>query len=152
MTSDPASWTDLVDESVHTSDDHDIGDIEAISRDFAVVKRGIVNVHYYYVPLTKVEGWDGHVVWLKIPEEEAKKYERDIAPDPHHYFYSRAPPADESYFIRDFQINMPKIPPRGDESFVASKPTKEEPTMYRCDLCMKSFRTADELSDHVAGH
>jgi hypothetical protein len=149
---EPASWTDLVNESVHTSDDRDIGDIEAISRDFAVVKRGIVNVHYYYVPLVKVEGWDGRVVWLKISEEEAKKYERDSAPDPHHYYYSSAPPADEAYFIRDFQINMPKIPPRGGEPFVASEQPKEEPTMYRCDLCMKPFRTADELSSHVASH
>ena len=48
---------DLINESVHTSDDIDIGDILAVSRDFVVVKRGFVNVHYYYVPISKVEGW-----------------------------------------------------------------------------------------------
>jgi hypothetical protein len=42
------SWTNLIDESVHTSDDMDIGDIDAVNRDFVVVKRGFVNVHYYY--------------------------------------------------------------------------------------------------------
>jgi hypothetical protein len=62
---------------VHTSDDIDIGDIDAVSRDFIVVKRGFVNVHYYYIPIGKVEGWDGHVVWLKVPEEYVKRnYER----------------------------------------------------------------------------
>jgi hypothetical protein len=38
--SDPSSWTDLICESVHTSDDQDIGDIEAVGRNFIVVKRG----------------------------------------------------------------------------------------------------------------
>ena len=72
-------WIDLIDEPVHTTDDIDIGDIEAISRDFIVVKRGFVNVHYYYISITKVEGWDGSVLWLKIPENEIKgNYERNI--------------------------------------------------------------------------
>jgi hypothetical protein len=51
---------------VHTSDDVDIGDIDAVSRDFIVVKRGFLKVHYYYIPLSKVDGWDGFVLWLKI--------------------------------------------------------------------------------------
>jgi hypothetical protein len=61
----------------------DIGDIEAINRDFIVVKKGIINVHYYYIPITRVEGWDGHVVWLKLPHGEVeKKYHIDSPPDP----------------------------------------------------------------------
>jgi hypothetical protein len=77
------TWIGLIDESVHTSDDIDIGDIDAVSRDFVVVKRGFVNVHYYYIPIGKVEGWDGHVLWLKIIEKEViRNYERDLIPDP----------------------------------------------------------------------
>ncbi len=58
MSDKPASsWVDLINESVHTSDDIDIGDIEAVSRDFVVVKRGFVNVHYYYILSAGVEGW-----------------------------------------------------------------------------------------------
>jgi hypothetical protein len=81
-------WIALVDESVYTSDDIDIGDIDALSRDFIVVKRGFVNIHYYYIPVSKVEGWDGNVLWLKITEEEViRKYERDdIVPDPSRYY------------------------------------------------------------------
>lgn len=72
-----SSWMDVTNESVHTSDDKDIGDIEAISRDFIVIKQGFVNVRRYYIPMSKVEGWDGHVVWLKIPENEVKSnYQR----------------------------------------------------------------------------
>jgi len=50
------SWIDLINESVHTSDDTDIGDIHAVSRNFVVVKRGYVNTHYYYIPIFKVKG------------------------------------------------------------------------------------------------
>ena len=34
-----STWMDVTNESVHTSDDVDIGDIEAINRNFLVVKR-----------------------------------------------------------------------------------------------------------------
>jgi hypothetical protein len=70
-------WVDLLNESVHTSDDQDIGDIEAVNREFVVIKRGSVNVHRYFIPADKIEGWDGNVLWLKIAEEEVKrKYQK----------------------------------------------------------------------------
>lgn len=150
MTETPASWTDLISESVHTSDDRDIGDIEAVSRDFIVVKRGLVSVHRYYIPMSRVEGWDGSVVWLKVPEGQVKEsYERNAAPDPHYYHYSNAPVADMNA-ARKFMINMPKIPPKFEErrSFVVAR-SPEELRVFRCDLCDATFRTEDELSSHV---
>ena len=76
------SVIDLTQESVHTNDNKDIGDIEAMNKDFIVVKRGFRDVHYYYIPISKVEGWDGHVVWLNISETEViNSYERDEQPD-----------------------------------------------------------------------
>src|SRR5947208_15645726 len=88
----PKSWIELINESVHTSDDIDVGDIDAVSRDFVVVKRGFVNVHYYHIPMSKVEGWDGHVLWLKVAESEVKgNYERDKIPDPFRYYIKGYP-------------------------------------------------------------
>jgi hypothetical protein len=86
-------WISLINESVNTYDDIDIGDVYAVSRNFIVIKRGFVNVHYYYyIPIKKVEGWDGNVLWLKVTEEEVKeKYERDIIPDPNNYFIKDYP-------------------------------------------------------------
>ena len=57
FTEEKREWISLINESVHTSDDIDIGDIYAISRNFVVIKRGFVNVHYYYIPIKYVEGW-----------------------------------------------------------------------------------------------
>jgi hypothetical protein len=102
---------DITNESVHTSDDKDIGDIEAINRNFIVVKRGIVNVHYYYIPMSKVEGWDGHVVWLKITEDEVRRdYQKDRAPDSSTYYikdypYGKVTPYPRAYFPEMHKID-----------------------------------------------
>jgi hypothetical protein len=85
-------WEDMINQSVHTTDDVDIGDIDALSRDFIIVKRGYLNEHYYYIPITKVEGWDGNILWLKVKEDEVKsKYERQIVPDPSRYYMKDYP-------------------------------------------------------------
>jgi hypothetical protein len=64
----------------------DIGEIEAVSKDTIVVKTGLKNVHYYYIPIEKVEGWDGHVVCLNLTEDEVKEFEREEKPDQSKYF------------------------------------------------------------------
>jgi hypothetical protein len=47
--------------------------------------RGLINVHYYYIPIKNVEGWDGNVLWLKKLKNMLKNYERNILPDPRRY-------------------------------------------------------------------
>jgi len=61
-------------------------EVEAVNKDTIVVKRGLRNARYYYVPLDKVEGWDGHVVCLTITEDEVKQFERKAIPDKSSYF------------------------------------------------------------------
>ena len=150
------SWIDLINESVHTSDDIDIGDIDAVSRDFIVVKRGYVNVHYYYIPIAKVEGWDGNVVWLKITESNVKgNYERDKIPDPSQYYIK-----DYPYYTTAYYPELIVIPPRyirpvfGTPPYSPeaekSKTTTAESSTYECVLCNTSFKTQDELSRHIA--
>ncbi len=145
-----ASLTDVLDESVHTSDDQDIGDIEAISRDFVVVKRGFRKIHYYYLPISTIEGWDGHVVWLKITEEDVKRnFERNRAPDPASYYFKesladqpkRAPPA-AIHRIRMIPSDY-KLPDYG------SLNAQEASRINTCALCGSSFDVEDELSNHV---
>lgn len=138
-------WIDLINESVHTSDDEDIGDIEAISRDFIVAKRGIVNVHFYYIPITKVEGWDGHVIWLKVTEDEVKKqYERDVTPDPSRYYLRDFP--GYSTVFPEVEMIMSK---RSAPVYTAKHTASEDFRVYLCELCQTAFDTEDDLSTHV---
>jgi len=140
------TWIELINESVHTSDDFDIGDIDAISRDFIVVKRGFVNIHYYYVPIAKVEGWDGRVLWLKVPEEYVKNnYERDTLPDPSRYYVKDFPGYNAAY--PEVQLILPKYT---KPVYTAMHTTPEDFRTHICELCRTAFDKEDELSQHVS--
>jgi hypothetical protein len=147
-------WIDLINESVHTYDDIDIGDVYAVSRNFVVVMRGLINVHYYYIPIKNVEGWDGNVLWLKVTEKYVKdNYERDTLPDPRRYKiknYTYYKDVNDNYFL------LPVIPPR----YVIPKPpndqiSNESPSnnnttiIYTCDLCNKMLNSQDQLDKHI---
>lgn len=133
-------------QSVHTSDDVDIGDIAAVSRDLIIVKRGFVNVHYYNIPIGKVEGWDGSVLWLKVPEEYVKRsYERDMVPDPSRYYVKDFPGYTAIY--PEVEIIMPKY---SRPVYTTKNTTPEDFREYLCELCQTTFDTEDNLSRHVS--
>lgn len=155
-------WIDLINESVHTSDDVDIGDIDAVSRNFVVVKRGFVNVHYYYIPVKKVEGWDGNVLWLKVTEKEVKEnYERDTIPDPNNYYIKDYPyyTSDNVYpfYTTGYYYPLPVIARRYVDPYqgiTKSPQEKEVPRIHQCALCDKTFNSEDALDKHmdIAAH
>lgn len=139
------TWIELINESVHTSDDVDIGDIDAVSRDFVVVKRGFVNVHYYYIPISKVEGWDGNVLWLKVPEEFVKQnYERDTVPDATRYYVKDFPGYSAAY--PEVELILPRYT---RPVYTAMRTTPEDFRTHICELCRIAFDTEDDLSQHV---
>lgn len=141
---------DIIDESVHASDDEDIGDVEAVNRDFIVVKRGFINVHRYYLPISKVQGWDGNVLWLSITEETVKaNYERDTIPDPSIYYVK----GEEDKYTGTQWKEFARIEPRYTAPKYTVAPREaQEPVIYRCVLCDATFRTYEEYSRHAAGH
>ena len=80
-------FIDLINESVHTSDDVDIGDIDGVNNHFIVVKKRHINTHYYYIPIIHLEGRDGNVLWFKMKEDIVKsRYKRDKAPNAYRYY------------------------------------------------------------------
>jgi len=121
----------MISQSVHSTDDVDIGDIDALSLDFIIIKRGYLNEHYYYVPINRVEGWDGNVLWLSVTEHEVRtNYERKITPDPSRYFIK-----DYSIYSAQFP-ELRLIPPRykrPDRSAAIIRPG--DPKKYGCALC-----------------
>jgi hypothetical protein len=144
------NWEEMIDQSVHTADDIDIGDIDALSRDFIVVKRGYLNEHYYYIPITKVEGWDGNVLWLKIKEDEVKsKYERQIVPDPSRYYIKGDYSDYSTTTFPELKTIHPKYQKPSSRA-AAIIPPDDPNRQYGCALCEKLFKTQDELTNHVA--
>ena len=145
------NWKGLINESVHSKDDEDIGDIEAVNRDFVVVKKGFKNVHYYYIPVDQVEGWDRNVLWLKVTKDEVvQSYERTTPPNPSRYYTHacstiQSPPYD-TVKLPELRILQTRYAQPTTEDF-----RTEAPDVYRCDLCLTSYGTGNELSNHVVG-
>ena len=143
------NWTGLLNESVHTTDDEDIGDIEAVNRDYVIVKKGFKKVHHYYIPVDQVEGWDRDVLWLKATKDEVvQNYERDIPPNPSRYYTHarttiQSPPYDTAK-LPELRILQTRYAEPTSAEFKT-----EAQNIYRCDLCLTSCRNEDELSSHV---
>ena len=150
------NYIGLINESVHTSDDSDIGDIYAINRDFIVVKRGFVNIHYYYIPLHRIEGWDGSVLWLTITESEVERhYERNELPNPTRYYLKGFPYEDHPPILpHELPTIIPSKHHKPDYNKYVSKESQgispSAPPAYICDLCDTSYSKEEELSDHVS--
>ena len=143
------NWTGLINESVHTADDEDIGDIAAVNRNFVVVKKGFKNVHYYYIPIDQVDGWDRDVLWLRVTADEVRQnYERATKPGPgRYYMHARTT-------IQSLPYDTAKLPELRILQTRYAEPSSlefktEAPDVYRCDLCLTSYGTEDMLSNHV---
>lgn len=141
-----SNYIGLVNESVHTSDDQDIGDVFAINNHFLVVKRGYIRVHYYYIPLSHVEGWDGLILWLLITEDEVKKYDRTTFPHPFRYYvkdypYERTPPV-----VPKFDLIPSKIRTTSEEF---GTKIEEEIDIYECDLCEDILKNEEDYDKHI---
>jgi hypothetical protein len=126
-----------------------IGDIEAVSKDIIVVKRGFVNVRRYYIPIYQIEGWGDNVLRLKITEEQVKKsYERDnIIPDPRRYYIEGFPYYNTEYYplpIRQSRIAKPKY-----DSYTITDQKDSQNGKYVCDLCNSKLVSETELSNHI---
>jgi hypothetical protein len=82
------SVMDLTKESVYVRKrkGKEIGDVEAVNSSTIVVKKGKRGGKYYYIPVDKVEGWDGHSVCLTVTEDEAKQFENKAKPNKSEYF------------------------------------------------------------------
>jgi hypothetical protein len=145
------TWTELVDEPVYTNDDINIGNIDAVNRDFIVVKRGLINMHYYFIPITKVEGWDGNVLWLKISEAEVViKYQRDeTIPHPSRYYIKGYSGYTTTCYPR-LKIIRPRYTRPSYAEIINTQKVFIFDDLYKCDLCGElNIKSEDDLSDHV---
>lgn len=158
-------WKDLLNESVHTRDDIDIGDIEAINKNFLIVKRGFVNIHRYYIPLHQVEGWGDNVLWLKVTEQDVKSnYQRNIKPDPTRYQIKDINYQDNNIINPSDYPPLSNIPNKSKKELQKSiqkssiynnkniENVQEKDIKYKCDLCEKLFESQTKLSEHIEKH
>ena len=103
-------------------------------------------------PIHKVEGWDGHILWLKITEQEVvRKYERDeIVPDSSRYYVKDYPVYNTAYYPPFTMI--PAMYTRNAYTTTTTPPSPKEDILivFKCKLCREpNLKTEDALSDHI---
>ena len=120
-----------------------------------------MNIHYYYIPISKVEGWDSNVLWLKIKEEEVKRnYNRNKPPSPSRYYVKDYPVYRTAYYPPLVTIPSKHVDPTyagaspGGSISPDKIPSSEVPRLYQCDLCEESnIKSEEELTEHsMANH
>jgi hypothetical protein len=76
------SWDKAIDKKVKSSDDKDLGKVQAITRDYVQTKEGIVSKNYYFIPRYYITGYDGSNLWVSLTRDEVKsRFESDKEPD-----------------------------------------------------------------------
>ena len=139
-------WIDLIGQPCRTSDNQELGLLEAISADFIVIRKVYlaIHFHYYYIPYDRVQGWDGGLIWLRISKAEVEKdYEKHKAPDPKQYYVKGGGVNQISTYP---QVIL--IPSKSQEQVFTATDQRLTP-IHKCDLCGISFNTDHELSRHV---
>ena len=95
---------------------------------------------------------DGHVLWLNITQDEAKRnYERDKTPETSTY-YMEEHPRYSSLSAPDFTFPspLPLIPMKLSKSEKEIEvPEGDISRVYACPLCNEIFQTEEELGNHV---
>ena len=57
--------------------DADLGEIQEISGEYIITQKGKVDKDKFYIPKNLLERFDGHTVYLRVTEEEAKQYKKE---------------------------------------------------------------------------
>lgn len=79
---DIISWDKAIGKKVRSSDDHDLGKIQSITKEYIQTKDGTVSKKYYYIPKYYISGYDGDHIWVSITKDQAKaEFEGENAPN-----------------------------------------------------------------------
>lgn len=76
------SWDKAIDKKVKSSDDKDLGKVQAITREYVQTKEGMVSKNYYFIPRYYITGYDGSNIWVSLTKDQVKaRFESESEPD-----------------------------------------------------------------------
>ena len=68
-------WNDVIKKEARGLDDLDLGEVQEITEDKVIVKKGIIEHNIFHLPKSHIQSYDGHVLHFNISEGELKNYE-----------------------------------------------------------------------------
>jgi hypothetical protein len=77
------NWSETIGKEARgRKDDGDFGEVQAVENDHVLTKRGIIEKDEFYLPKSRVYGFDGHTLWLEVSEKESDQFKRQQFPPP----------------------------------------------------------------------
>jgi hypothetical protein len=70
------NWSDVIKKEARGINDFDLGEVQEISEDYVISKKGIVDKTSFMIPKMLVSNFDGHNVHFNISEQDASKYKQ----------------------------------------------------------------------------
>src|SRR5438270_13899913 len=126
--SDIIARDNVIDVKVKSSDNKDLGKIQAITKDYIQTKEGMVSKNYYFIPKYLIQGYDGDKLWVSVSKDDVKaRFEKEKAPDPSEFdtpeYNQRKTSMVKQY--PDFESNIPRY---NSEQTTASSSVSAETT------------------------
>ena len=74
-------WDDVIKKEARGINDEDLGEVQEVTQDYVLVKKGVINKEKLYIPRDLAIGFNGTILIFNITAEEAKnKFLRDSEP------------------------------------------------------------------------
>ena len=105
-------WDDVIKKEARGINDEDLGEVQEVTQDYVLVKKGVINKEKLYIPRDLAIGYNGTILIFNITAEEAKnKFLRDSEP-----VFSQSQVTGEGATITDDLIIIPVMAERLDVS------------------------------------
>ena len=141
------SWDDAKDKIVKSSDVIDLGKVQNVTRDYIVIKEGLISKKSYFIPKYYIEYFDGDKLQTSLSKDEIKsKWERD------------SPPSESEIQTKEYQEQKKKVDEQQPQflhgvPFMAPEPgvstrsdiTGEEVNIEWAEVIHKHVRAADNI-------
>jgi len=70
-------WENVIKKEARGINDFDLGEVQEVSGERVITKKGIVDKDKFYLPKNKVNSFDGDKIRFEVTKEEAEIYRRD---------------------------------------------------------------------------
>jgi stress response protein YsnF len=105
-------WDDVIKKEARGINDEDLGEVQEVTQDYVLVKKGVINKEKLYIPRDLAIGYNGTILIFNITAEEAKnKFLRDSEP-----VLSQSQVSGEGATITDDLVIIPVMAERLDVS------------------------------------
>ena len=105
-------WDDVIKKEARGNNDEDLGEVQEVTQDYVLVKKGVINKEKLYIPRDLAISYNGTILKFNITAEEAKnKFLRDSEP-----VFSQSQVTGEDATITDDLIIIPVMAERLDVS------------------------------------